>query len=442
MALTGSNLNKTSNDKAPEGGVSIDLENGYELLVPSNIIDKIHENIKNDPDRLRGHLVRALKIGLLAIEGGEFTLSTERIENAMTSTIGKFNDFDERFEKNLSSLIDQKLTGSDSLLASRLRAAFGENGELKTRMDTIFDDISNPEKTKSVPNRVSEVMQIKFDGIESEITSALDLAKEDSPLRSFLNEQRTNFNNLKNDMEKELKRIQDALNVDEVLQKKEAEIADLKDKSTHKGFHFENDAVDALMDVAGVLGDRIDHTGGEGEGASRSKVGDIVITIIHAGIPEIRIAVEAKAGGIARKELLRQVRNGVQNRSAICGIGLMERKHMGITQSVVEKEAENYIVGVDWANDDFLSLEVMYRSLRIQLVADALRQSQSTDSIDIDGIQKAIEQAKVDLGMLQGMKSQTSTAIGTLEGVRANMDILQKKVIAQLKEAEGLLNEE
>ena len=44
--------------------------------------------------------------------------------------------------------------------------------------------------------------------------------------------------------------------------------------------------------------------------------------------------------------------------------------------------------------------------------------------------------------MLQGMKSQTSTAIGTLEGVRANMDILQKKVIAQLKEAEGLLNEE
>jgi hypothetical protein len=442
MALTGSNLNKTSNIETPDEGVSIDLENGYELLVPSNIIDKIHDNIKNDPDRLRGHLVRALKIGLLAIEGGEFTLSTERIENAMSSSIGKFNDFDERFERNLSNLIDQKLTGSDSLLASRLRAAFGENGELKNRMDSIFDDISNPEKTKSVPNRVSEVMQIKFDGIESEITSALDLAKADSPLRSFLNEQRTNFNNLKNDMEKELKRMQDALNVDELLQKKEAEIADLKDKSTHKGFHFENDAVDALMDVAGVLGDRIDHTGGDGEGSSRSKVGDIVITIIHAGIPDIRIAVEAKAGGIARKELLRQVRNGVQNRSAICGIGLMERKHMGVTQSVVEKEAENYIVGVDWANDDFLSLEVMYRSLRIQLVADALRQSQSTDSIDIDGIQKAISQAEADLSMLQGMKSQTSTAIGTLEGVRANMDILQKKVKAQLKEAEGLLNEE
>ena len=113
-----------------------------------------------------------------------------------------------------------------------------------------------------------------------------------------------------------MKRIEDALNVDEALQARADEIEELKDKSSHKGIHFENDAVDALQDTADVLGDRIEHTGGSGEGASRSKVGDIVIVIQHQGVPEMRIAIEAKAGSISRKKLIEQVRNGVTNRRA------------------------------------------------------------------------------------------------------------------------------
>ena len=168
-------------------------DSDYNLLVPADILNKIPDDIKNDPGRLRGHLVRALKIGLLAIEGGEFTLSTERIENAIDSAAAKYQEFDAEFEKSLSLLIDQKLTGDESLLVGRLSAAFGERGDLKTRLDAIFDDISNPDKASSVPNRVTAAMDTKFEGVEKEITSALDMASEDSPLRHFLNEQRTNF---------------------------------------------------------------------------------------------------------------------------------------------------------------------------------------------------------------------------------------------------------
>ena len=238
-----------------------------------------------------------------------------------------------------------------------------------------------------------------------------------------------------------MKRIEDALNVDEALQARADEIEELKDKSSHKGIHFENDAVDALQDTADVLGDRIEHTGGSGEGASRSKVGDIVIVIQHQGVPEMRIAIEAKAGSISRKKLIEQVRNGVTNRNAVRGIGLMDRKHMGKTQHVLGQEGENYIIGVDWAEDDFLALEVTYRMLRSVMIAEALRMD-GTDTIDVDAIQKRLEQAKVDLGMLQSMKTQTSTAIGTLEGVRSNMDLMEKKVRAQLSEAEDLLRDE
>nr|AIE95060.1 hypothetical protein [uncultured marine group II/III euryarchaeote AD1000_55_G04] len=417
---------------------SISSDSDYNLLVPIDILNKIPDDIKNDPDRLRGHLVRALKIGLLAIEGGEFTLSTERIENAIDSTIVKYQDFDTEFEKSLSLLIDQKLTGDESQLANRLSASFGERGDLKKRLDVIFDDISNPDKASSVPNRVTAAMDTKFEGVEKEITSALDMASEDSPLRHFLNEQRTNFNNLQSDLKAEMDKIKSALNVDELLQSKDDEISDLKDKSSHKGIHFENDSVDALQDIAEILGDHIVHTGGEGEGASRSKVGDIVIIIQHQGVPELRIAVEAKAGGIGRKEMIRQVRSGVENRNATRGIGLMERKHMGVTQHVIGQEGENYIVGVDWANGDFLSLEVTYRMLRSVMIADALRM-EGSESIDIDAIKKRLEQAKTDLGMIQSMKTQTKTAISTLEGVRSNMDVMQNKVKEQLSKAEDLL---
>ena len=428
---------------AADGGdghmASESSDSDYNLLVPIDILNKIPDDIKNDPDRLRGHLVRALKIGLLAIEGGEFTLSTERIENAIDSTVTKYQEFDADFEISLSRLIDQKLTGDESQLANRLSAVFGERGDLRTRLDAIFDDISNPYKASRVPNRVTEAMDTKFQNVEAEITSALDVAKEDSPLRSFLNEQRVNFNTLKNDMEREMNKIQTALNVDELLQAKEEEIAELYSKSTGKGIHFENDSVDALQDIAGLFGDRIEHTGGEGVGKSRTKIGDVVIVIISPGVPEIRIAIEAKSGiSIGRKELVRQTRDGVNMRGAVCGIGLMERKYMGVRQQVVEQEGENFIVGVDWDNQDFLALEVVYRTLRAQLIAEEIRSS-GEDGIDVNSLKKHLTQAKTDLGLLQGLKGGARSAITTLEDLRNNLDLIEDKVKEQLSKAEDLL---
>ena len=310
---------------------------------------------------------------------------------------------------------------------------------MKTRLDTIFDDISNPEKASSVPNRVSEVIEAKFEGIESEVTKALDLAKEDSPLRQFLTTQQNTISTLKTDIETQMSDIRTALNVDEILQQKEVEKEELYQQSTQKGHHFENDAVDSLQDIAGLFGDRIEHTGGEGVGKSRSKIGDIVIVIISPGIPEIRVAIEAKAGSsISRKELVKQTRDGVQMRGAVCGIGLMERKHMGVRQQVVEQEAENYIVGVDWDNQDFLALEVIYRTLRAQLIAEEIRSS-GDDEIDVEAVKRHLTQAKTDLGLFQSMKGGAKSAITTLEELRNNLDIVEDKVRTELSKAEDLL---
>ena len=102
--------------EARNNPMSGELE-GYMLHIPENILNKIHDDIRNDENRLRGHLVRAVKIGLLSIEGGEFTLSTERIENVINSTstsmADKYQQFDQDFSSDLTALIDQKLTGKN-----------------------------------------------------------------------------------------------------------------------------------------------------------------------------------------------------------------------------------------------------------------------------------------------------------------------------------------
>ncbi|MDP6889649.1 MAG: hypothetical protein QF454_06435 [Candidatus Thalassarchaeaceae archaeon] len=429
--------------KAAKTSSMTNYSEGYILHVPENILNQIHDDIRNDDERLKGHLVRAIKIGLLSIEGGEFTLSTERIENVInttsTSMVDKYQRFDESFSNDLTTLIDQKLTGKESELANRLSSAFGEQGDLKKRLDAIFDDISNPDKISSVPNRVSEVIAEKFGDIETEVTKALDLTDHDSELSQFLKKQNNTINTLKNDIDTQMAEIRTALNVDEILQQKEAEKEELYQQSTQKGHHFENDAVDSLQDIAGLFGDRIEHTGGEGVGKSRSKIGDIVIVIISPGIPEIRVAIEAKAGSsIPRKELVKQTRDGVKMRGAVCGIGLMERKHMGVRQQVVEQEAENYIVGVDWDNQDFLALEVVYRTLRAQLIAEEIRSS-GNDEIDVEAVKRHLTQAKTDLGLFQSMKGGAKSAITTLEELRKNLDLVEGKVKDQLSKAEDLL---
>ena len=182
----------------------------------------------------------------------------------------------------------------------------------------------------------------------------------------------------------------------------------------------------------------MEHTGGEGEGASRSKVGDIVLVINHTGLHPLRVAIEAKAGKIARKELLRQIRSGVKNRSALCGIGLMERKHMGVRSFVVEKEDENYLVGVDWKNDDFLALEVVYRTLRIQLINEQL-QAQGEVEVDVDALKRSLAQIKTDLGDFQAMKGNATNAMSVIQSLKDQIEALERKLKRELKDAEALL---
>lgn len=426
--------------KLPATALAIPPEGlAAKIVIPEDLWNQIPEAKRNNSDELSQYLTDSLRIGILSTVNASITIDTDAIDRVVKDGISEMTSTGDAARRELEALVDSKLTGDKSELANRLKQVIGKDGAIENLFNTLSDSLTNPDLSGSVPAATRAELEAAVEDVKQDLEDALDITDEKTALGKFVRSQNQTIADIQTSLSNQFNEIRNALNVDEILAQKNQEIADLKEKSSHKGIHFENDAVDALQDIADVFGDRIEHTGGSGEGASRSKVGDIVIVIQHQGVPELRIAIEAKSGSsITRKKLIEEVRNGVANRNAVRGIGLMERKHMGKTHHILGQEGENYIIGVDWAEDDFFTLEVTYRMLRSIMISEALRVD-GDSLLDVDGVTKRLVQAKTDLGMLQSMKQQTTVAIGTLEGVRSNMDVMEKKVKRQLSEAEDLL---
>ena len=426
-----------------------ELTHSIELEIPHSVWIQIPERFRVSEEDLIDYLQNATQIGILAMANASLSLDTSELERMVEHTAEQTLSQQQEINQNLEAFVESNLTGNDSLLARRLQETLGSEGLLESLLNSLSNNLTDPNHANSIPAKTGQVLLEQATRVMSTLNEATDITDEKTNLGKFVREQRERVGEIQTmvaqsmtemgeQLDARMKRIEDAFNVDEKLQAKEQEIEELHDKSTSKGIHFENDSVDALQDVAGLFGDRVEHTGGEGEGASRSKVGDIVLVINHIGLPPLRVAIEAKAGKIARKELLRQIRAGVKNRSALCGIGLMERKHMGARSFVVEKEDENYLVGVDWKNDDFLALEVVYRTLRIQLINEQL-QAQGEVDVDIDSLKKSLAQIKTDLGDFQAMKGNASNAMSVIQNLKDQIEALERKLKRELKDAEALL---
>ena len=426
-----------------------ELTHSIELKIPHSVWIQIPERFRVSEEDLIDYLQNATQIGILAMANASLSLDTSELERMVEHTAEQTLSQQQEINQNLEAFVESNLTGNDSLLARRLQETLGSEGLLERLLNSLSNNLTDPNHANSIPAKTGQVLLEQATLVMSTLNEATDITDEKTNLGKFVREQRERVGEIQTmvaqsmtemgeQLDARMKRIEDAFNVDEKLQAKEQEIEELHEKSTSKGIHFENDSVDALQDIAGLFGDRVEHTGGEGEGASRSKVGDIVLVINHTGLPPLRVAIEAKAGKIARKELLRQIRAGVKNRSALSGIGLMERKHMGARSFVVEKEDENYLVGVDWKNDDFLALEIIYRTLRIQLINEQL-QAQGEVDVDVDALKRSLAQIKTDLGDFQAMKSNATNAMSVIQNLKDQIETLERKLKGGLKDAEALL---
>jgi len=419
---------------------------GYELGIPEEILRAVPDEIKSDDVRYREYLLSALKIGLRAMANAGISLSTDEIERAIRDSVGEHQRMEEDFQESLENLIRDKLTGDDSRLAIKLTEYLGKDGELKSRLDEIFFDLTDPEKKKSVPNRVADVMQDRFEGVEAEITSALDLTGKDSLLKRFLDLEKQRFDNLARELRDDMGDIRIALDVDAKLAQMQEDIDTRQKKSTGKGDDFEVDAVEHLENIANILGDSVEHTGGGAADDSYAKVGDITIRINEVGLPDdLGIAIEAKSGGYSLKDLQRQMKAGMHQRNCDAAIGLVTRYGKGTKQhsEYHEDPAYGIVSTVEWLPNeregaDWITLEVAYRVTRNRLIA-TLRSERDSKAVDIVELENQINGIKTQLSSMQAMKTNSSRAKELISGVRESLDTLESGIRSHLTRMEETL---
>jgi len=411
------------------------------LSVTDDLWDRIPQDKRGDQQYITQFLNDALKIGILATVNASITIDTKRIEQIIENATQSYETQSEHAKEELEDLLTSNLTGDDSLFITRLLEIIGPGGNIDSLLKDFRDNLANPENTNSVPYATREVLLNSGVEVKDLLEKALDITDENTAIGRLVRQQTKMITDLEKYFELKFQDLFNEMGISELRLQNEAQLEEARQCSTGKGLDFEIDAVDALQDVAGLFGDTIVHTGGVGVAGSTTKIGDIIIKINSPGVPEIIIAIEAKSGSsITRRSLIKQTSEAVESRGAVCGIGLMERKHMGKRQHVVEQVGENYLVGVEWDKDkqDFFALEVIYRMLRIQLITEAMRMNEG-NGIDSVGVRKFLTDAKTKVGDLGNIRGGLTSARNTIDTQIGFLDTLRESCLQDIVEAERLL---
>ena len=188
------------------------------------------------------------------------------------------------------------------------------------------------------------------------------------------------------------------------------------------------------------------HTGGEAADGSYAKVGDITIRINEVGLPEdLGIAIEAKSGEYALKDLQRQMKAGMQQRNCDAAIGLVTRygKKQKTHSEYHDDPAYGIVSTVEWLPNereeaDWITLEVAYRVTRNRLIA-AHSSERDANAVDIVELENQINGIKTQLSSMQAMKNNSSRARELISGVRETLDTLESGIRSHLTRMEETL---
>jgi len=249
-------------------------------------------------------------------------------------------------------------------------------------------------------------------------------------------------------VDKGMSEIKIALHMNEKLDVSRGEAMDAKDAGHAKGLVFEEAGYNALVDIASIFGDTVEHTGSVPAKGTKSKVGDHVIHINVPGAGDLRLVVEQKAGAsCGRKQLLEQMTEAMRNRQAQAAIGLVQRKVWSKRHSGYELiSPKQMIVGVDYSehaeetDSDWFALEVAYRTLRFHVVnSEVQSHTGGVQKNHIAEVNACIRRVQGELNAMRVVRGNVTAAHKSLDAIVSTVRKLEDNVREELAEMEKLL---
>ncbi|MCB0864641.1 MAG: hypothetical protein KDB58_02910 [Solirubrobacterales bacterium] len=334
--------------------------------------------------------------------------------------------------------------------------------EIAERISENFDD----ERADSVQGQIKTMLQTAIQFQQAELTKMLTAEDASNPLvamqireqnarreaderhKGQMTELKEASENLARALveshqkeshrsQKEIAGLKEQLSVLLERQAGDAALAEAEEAGTRKGFTFEERVHGVLEDIADGFGDVARHTGAE-TGAGGTKKGDTVVEIGASSGPCLaKIVFEDKDRKLSKNEAWTELDAAMAEREASYGVLVVagEENVPSGREELHEYQGNKLIIAVDPEAPDGLALKLVYRYVRLRLLAAR----NSALEVDAGGVLDAAESATAALKRAQAVRLSLTNIDKSSKKAREGLEDMVAAVEADLTRIESLV---
>ncbi len=293
--------------------------------------------------------------------------------------------------------VERAFASLDTNFKQRIEQVFGENGQFSNLLNGQF-------------------------GQDGKIIKELfDPHREGSPLFA-----------LKRELEQSLLDIKEKIGIN-------AAVKEVEQKSTQKGFVFEDYCEQKLSWISKIHSDQLERTGNTVGKTPPSKNGDFVLTLDNIGK---KIVFEMKdIGSISLKDIHKELDEAMQNRESDYGVFVAKNKD-SLPESVGwfnEYPGNHLVCALENNGDSMIDGEVLHIAYKWARARLRIENSKET-KLDPSFIVKKLADVQNSIGDLRKVKTQCTNIDNATEKIREISTAAQSKIKADLEEILQSLN--
>ena len=355
--------------------------------MPDDIVDGICAQFGADREVGMGKAVGFMRMGYMMAQSFGSVVSTDQLQ-------GVLDDGAERLSEHGKSWIEQMQELTNTLKQEMVEVQSEGNSKLAeslegtvTLLDSAIKEIGNPKNTDSLPFVVAELVEQKVAAALVSATKAQDEANEEQKeaLEDKLRTLEAQHASLVQAIRCERESLREALGLKSMLEESH--------ESSHiKGADFEGDISEQLVTLTGNFGDELEDIGELTDGVGSSKIGDHLVTVRNGKNSNGKIVFEDKSGTFTvggTAGIVAQLKTAMTSYGATAAIGVVNAKKAParLRKSGYQRMQSNiHLVCVDWDNDDYSGLEMLYPIVRELVIIEHHSNAGDSSSVDREAI--------------------------------------------------------
>ena len=151
----------------------------HNLAVPGTYLSRVPQSVQEDGQvAVDEHLLKALDIGLIAMDSATAGLNMADLEDKMEDVLTTFAEKLTTSTTDINALINDELVGEGSTLKMDLNAVLGDDGSIAKLFKQMAYDLTNPDSKSSVPSAILDSFGSALEDELEKITAVLDPTKD------------------------------------------------------------------------------------------------------------------------------------------------------------------------------------------------------------------------------------------------------------------------